>query len=268
MLQPGAKKNAEEAIQALKTQTGKDNIHFLQLDLQDLSSVKAAAQQFLAQETQLHQLYNNAGIFGGLYKETEYGCDSIFATNVMGPFAFTKLLLPILESTASTSPPGDVRVINVSSSAHKRAPPGGIVFDDLGLIKGSYPIIDWNRYGQSKLGNILVSNELFRRYASKGIYSLSLHPGAIKTSIARDYWEENFITRFFKWIALYNWWTPEMGAITPLYAGTSGEVVEKNLNGAFFFPFGKVVETTAYGRDEELALKLWEFLDGEVSRWM
>ena len=54
-----SQEKAEAALATLKQATGKDAI-FLPLDLADLSSVKRAAQRFLAQEPELHILFNNA----------------------------------------------------------------------------------------------------------------------------------------------------------------------------------------------------------------
>jgi len=261
-----SKEKAEEAINEIKKLTGKEDIHFLPMDLQDLSSLKDASEHFLSQENQLHLLYNNAGIMATPYGVTKDGYESQFGTNVVGHFALTKLLLPILETTASQTPPGTVRVINVSSLGHNFAPSGGILFDDLHLLKG-YWFAEWKRYGQSKLGNVLLTNEITRRYGSKGICSISLHPGNIHTNLAAG--TSMAQSRFGRWITSCGskfLITPAMGAITQLYAGTSPEVVEKNLNGAYLVPYAKVQPASAYGRNVELGIKLWEFLDEEVSK--
>jgi retinol dehydrogenase-12 len=106
------------------------------LDLADLRSIKAAAEEFMSKESELHVLFNNAGVmFPSMEEVTKDGYDLQFGTNVLGKafersswnlaltdvdaghFYFTKLLLPRLLSTAQTSPPGTVRVVNVSSAA-------------------------------------------------------------------------------------------------------------------------------------------------------
>jgi len=262
-----SKDKAEEAINDIKKATGKEGIVFLPLDLQDLSSVKAATQIFLANEEQLHQLYNNAGIMAVPYGVTKDGYESQFGTNVVGHFALTKLLLPILESTASKTPPGSVRVINLSSGMHGSVPPGGIAFDDLHLTNGSYWNVEWKRYGQAKLGNILFSNELARRYGSKGIYSLSIHPGVVRTNLmSGTSMSQSWIGSFFGNLASRFFVSPAYGCLTQLYAGTSPEVVEKNLNGSYFVPYGKVQAPSAYGQSAELGSKLWDYLEKEASQ--
>ena len=54
-----SEEKSQKAIEELKKETGKDSIFFLKLDLSDLVSVKAAAQEYIAKETELHTLYNN-----------------------------------------------------------------------------------------------------------------------------------------------------------------------------------------------------------------
>ncbi|KAG6328050.1 hypothetical protein ID866_11039, partial [Astraeus odoratus] len=96
----------QENIKDLKELTGHD-AHFLQLNLANLRSIKKSAKEFLSKETELHVLFNNANVIRppvGLL--TEDGYDLQFGTNTLGHFYFTKLLLPILISTASSSPDG------------------------------------------------------------------------------------------------------------------------------------------------------------------
>ncbi|THH01123.1 hypothetical protein EW026_g1516 [Hermanssonia centrifuga] len=108
----------EEAIRDLKEETGKQ-AYALQLNLADLKSVKQAAEEFQTKETQLHVLFNNAGVmFPPIESLTTDGYDQQFGTNVLGHFYFTKLLTPMLLTTAVSTPGGRVRVINTSSMGH------------------------------------------------------------------------------------------------------------------------------------------------------
>lgn len=119
---------------------------------------------------------------------TKQGYEEQLGVNVVGPFLFTKLLLPLLLSTAESvkndpSAPHDynvVRVINTSSNGHAGAPPGGFNFDDPNHLKSK-----WAAYGQSKWSNIVVADEIAKRYGSKGITAHSLNPGVIKTELTR-----------------------------------------------------------------------------------
>ncbi|KAF5343488.1 hypothetical protein D9758_015647 [Tetrapyrgos nigripes] len=163
-----ASRNTEKAMAAiedLKTKTGKEAL-FLKLDLADLKSVKAAAEEFMSKEKELHVLFNNGGVmFCPMEMVTAQGYDLQFGTNVLGHFYFTKLLLPVLLSTAETTK-NPVRVVNTSSVGH-------VMFTKLDFNSfkdgparkrlGKYLL-----YGQSKFGNIVFSNELVRRYGDKG----------------------------------------------------------------------------------------------------
>eukprot|EP01112_Ceratiomyxa_fruticulosa_P023153 TRINITY_DN8742_c0_g1_i1.p1 TRINITY_DN8742_c0_g1~~TRINITY_DN8742_c0_g1_i1.p1 ORF type:complete len:327 (-),score=80.58 TRINITY_DN8742_c0_g1_i1:124-1104(-) len=254
---------AEQVIEELKNETLKDDIHLLQMDLADLHSVKEAAETFKSQERSLHLLYNNAGIMGTPFALTKDGFEEQFGTNVIGHFVFTRLLLPVLERTASENPIGTVRIINVSSVAHSLAPCGGIRLDDITLQTSGERFLEWKRYGQSKLGNILFSNELAKRYADRGIYSVSLHPGVVDTPLQTSHAMVG--TKLFKVINFLNSFqliSPPEGAYTQIYAGVSNDIVDKKLNGAYLVPFGRVERPNKPGNDSKLAEKLWEYLEG------
>jgi NAD(P)-dependent dehydrogenase (short-subunit alcohol dehydrogenase family) len=101
--------------------------------------------------------------------------------NYVSHFLLTQLLLPALLFTAPTSPPGTVRVVNVSSDRHaKLAPKQGIVFDDINLKSAS----TWTRYGQSKFANVLHAKGPARRYGALGIRAASFHPTTVKTFVS------------------------------------------------------------------------------------
>lgn len=96
-------------------------------------------------------------------------------TNCLGPYLFTKLLLPVLQSTAASSPPGSVRVTWAGSLATEvAAPKHGIEFDAQGAAKvfGKQT----TNYGQSKVGNIFLAHELVKRAGKDGIISVVCDP--------------------------------------------------------------------------------------------
>jgi len=185
-----SQEKSQKAIDKLKEETGKDAVFFLKLDLTDLVAVKSAAEEFLGKESELHGLYNNAGVmYAPIDNITEQGYDMQFGTNVLGHFYLTKLLLPVLTATAKNSPAGTVRVVNVSSVAHIQGPPEGIRWSSIlpgnDSLEARKKLGTKRLYGQSKLGNILFSKELARRYGGEGIVSISLHPGIINTDLVR-----------------------------------------------------------------------------------
>ncbi|KAI9462832.1 NAD-P-binding protein [Lactarius psammicola] len=255
-----SEEKSQKAIDELKKETGKDSIFFLKLDLADLVSIKAAAEEYIGKETELHTLYNNGGVYAVVDKVTTQGFDMQFGTNVLGHFYLTKLLLPVLTATAKKTSAGTVRVVNLSSLGHQYGPPEGIRWATLGpgddSFKARKKLNATKLYGQSKLGNILFSNEFARRYGGEGIVSTSLHPGTVDTDIARyTSWLAQCFGRMLTYDISY-------GAITSLYAGTAPAASE--LNGKYLTSWARVVVPNKKALDAELAKKLWEWCEEQV----
>ncbi|KIK55269.1 hypothetical protein GYMLUDRAFT_47991 [Collybiopsis luxurians FD-317 M1] len=114
---------AEAAIKELKEKTSGKEAIFLKLDLSDLTTIRLTMEEFLQLtiiQTQKgnHVLINNAGVAAPIDHVTAQGFDMQFGVSTLGHFYLTKLLLPILTSTAETTPTKQVRVVHVSSYAH------------------------------------------------------------------------------------------------------------------------------------------------------
>jgi len=254
-----SEEKSQKAIEELKQETGKDSIFFLKLDLADLVSVKAAAEEYISKETELHTLYNNGGVmYTPIGHVTTQGFDMQFGTNVLGHFYLTKLLLPVLTATAKKYPAGTVRVVNVSSIGHNYGAPEGIRWATLAndSLEARKKLGTTKLYGQSKLGNVLFSNELARRYGGEGIVSTSLHPGSINTDLSRN--ASSLLQRFGRIVTF----EVSHGAITPLYAGTAPDASE--LNGKYLTAWARVVIPNKKALDPELAKKLWEWCEEQV----
>jgi len=256
-----SQEKSEKAIEELKRDTGKDTVFFLKLDLADFVSIKAAAEDFIGKESELHMLYNNGGVmYPPVDMVTSQGFDLQFGTNVLGHFYLTKLLLPILVATAKKSSPGTVRVVNVSSIGHYLRAPEGIRWTTLDRGNDSLAarkkLGTTKLYGQSKLGNILFSNELARRYGGEGIVSISLHPGAIDTDLGR--YASGLIQRLGRLVT----YPVTQGAITSLYAGTAPAAGE--LNGKYLTVWARVTLPDQNALNPELEKKLWEWCEEQV----
>ncbi|KZT60045.1 NAD(P)-binding protein [Calocera cornea HHB12733] len=250
-----SQKKAEEAIADLKQITKNDKIHFLQLDLGDLASVKQAAAEFRSSGERLDILFNNAGVMiPPIEQLTKQGYDLTWGTNVIGPSYFTMLLIPVLLQSAQSTPEGKVRVINVASNASWFAPKDGILWDTL---KGTDPnrtkkLTPETAYAQSKWGNIAFSNELAKRYGPQGIVSIAVNPGSVRTEANRH---ASPGTKWFLEHIIQGAADP-LGALTPLYAGTSPEAL--NMGGAYFWPWARVGIPRADTRDEKQWRRVWE----------
>lgn len=243
---------AEAAISKLKAETGKEAF-FLALDLSNLASVRKATDVFKSKETELHILFNNGGVMNTPIEQlTIDGYDLQFGTNVVGHYLLTKRLLPLLFAGAQSSPDRKARIVNTSSSAQMFTNTIDLdAMKDLSALKklGSGKI-----YTQSKLGNVLLSNELAQRYGDKGISSTSLNPGNLKTDIVRHTPAAFMI--LFGWL-----FSPApYGALTPLYAGVSSETVD--FNGKYLIPWARVGTSR---RDPQLGEQLWNWLESETN---
>jgi NAD(P)-dependent dehydrogenase (short-subunit alcohol dehydrogenase family) len=113
-----------DAIYQMNQSAGRNlDLNFLQMDLQDLKSVHAAAASFMHRETRLDILINNAGVMMTPFKLTTDGFETQWQVNALAPQVFVMSLLPILMQTASTSSLYDrVRVVNVVSDMAFRGP--------------------------------------------------------------------------------------------------------------------------------------------------
>ncbi|KAF5377139.1 hypothetical protein D9757_008777 [Collybiopsis confluens] len=252
-----SQEKSEIAIQELKEKTGKEAV-FLKLDLNDLATIRHTVDEFLKKETQLHVLINNAGISSPPMDQlTAQGFDKQFGVNTLGPFHFTKLLLPILTSTAQTTATKQVRVVNVASYAQYFFPK--VDFNTLKDGPARRRLARLQLYGQSKSGNILFSSELAERYGSQGVISISLHPGSIRTELSRE--APKFIVMLLNWAILY---PVEFGGIGPLYAATAPEGSE--YNGKYLTAWARYDPDGPHKnlRDPQLAKELWAYMEEQV----
>jgi NAD(P)-dependent dehydrogenase (short-subunit alcohol dehydrogenase family) len=149
-------------------------LHRAIIDLADLSSVRRAAAE-ISQIGPIDVLVNNAGVMATPFSQTVDGFELQLATNHLGPFLLTGLLLPQLVAS------GRGRVVTVSSQAHRftrRAP-----LDDPRVHHGRYS--RWGAYSRSKLAGLLFTFELDRRLREHGlpVTAVACHPGYSATEL-------------------------------------------------------------------------------------
>ncbi|KZL67435.1 short-chain dehydrogenase [Colletotrichum incanum] len=174
-------KQAIEDITASEGLGGKGALHLVEMSLDSLESVREGAQDFLAKSGgHLNILILNAGFLPSTKTKTMDGFESAFGTNHLGHFLLFQLLKDAL--LASATPDFNSRVVAVSSMAHRASE---IRFHDFNFDEeGSFET--FAAYGQSKTANIYMANEIERRYGSRRLHGLSLHPGAILTNMTQN----------------------------------------------------------------------------------
>ncbi|PCH41959.1 NAD(P)-binding protein [Wolfiporia cocos MD-104 SS10] len=248
------KDKAFTAIKELKDETGREAI-FLELDLSDLSSVRRAATQFLSMENELHVLFNNAGVMScPIDWLSPDGYDMQFATNVIGHFFFSKLLLPALFAGTATSPDHHARIIMTSSSA---AYLHTINWDSFVDGPERRKMTPQQLYAQSKLADAVLAREFAKRFSDQSIIAISLNPGSIDTELQRHVsgTERKFLRTFLLGPLEY-------GALNQLWAGTVPEAL--NYNGKFLVPWTKVGECRKEAYDDGVGSRLWDWLEHQV----
>ncbi|KAJ8276608.1 hypothetical protein COCON_G00083600 [Conger conger] len=237
---------AEAAVCDIKRESGNDEVVYMNLDLGSLQSVRSFTETFLKTEPRLDLLINNAGIF--LQGRTEDGFGMIFGVNHLGHFLLTLLLLERLKESGSS------RVVNVSSRAHLF---GAIDFNFLSTHKdlgvGDTGFQTFLLYSHSKLCNVLFTHELAKRLQGTSVTCYSLHPGPVRTEIARytSIWWRLFITPIY-WLFFVD---PVSGAQTTLHCALQ-EGIEP-LSGGYFSDCA-VVDLLPKAKDDAVARKLWE----------
>ncbi|ETN39916.1 uncharacterized protein HMPREF1541_06143 [Cyphellophora europaea CBS 101466] len=275
----------------------------LVIDLASQASVRAAAAEVLSWPDipSIDILINNAGIMNVPERTlSPDGIESHFATNHLGHFLLTNLLMPRLLAAAETNPTrGATRIINVSSSAMRD---GGVRFSDINYtrpqnqlpederhlvatlqaVNGSFDpdtdiYVPPSAYAQSKSANVLFSVALTRRlYRQYGILSVSLHPGAILTELVRYFTPERMerVHGFVKQ-GFFAWKSRGQGAATALVAALDpalGEIEDRAGREGWgaYLEDCQISEAPGWAVGAEQAERLWDLseeLVGERFGW-
>jgi len=274
----------EEALAALRRDVPGAKAEFAELDLGSLASVRRFADEFIARDLPLHLLVNNAGIMMNPFTLTPDGFESQFATNHLGHFLLTRLLLPVLERSAPA------RVVTVSSAA--------AYFPDMAAFVGRYApsLVSANAtrpldfaeylradhapdyspqaaYGRSKLANVLFARALDRRVRGKRVLSNACHPGGIATNLARHMKSDlagkhgqAFVTALDAFSAQVLL-SPSRGAVTQLFLATAPEVESAPIAGAFYRPQALPAKLPPMAT-EELEEALWALSEELVAPFL
>ncbi|MCJ1385474.1 hypothetical protein MMC17_008597 [Xylographa soralifera] len=260
----------EATATSLKTLAPNIKIRLLQLDLQSQKQIRKAAAEVNAYEEVVDVLINNAAIMTHDYSTTDDGIESQFGTNHIGHFLFTNMLLSKMLAAEK-----EVRIVNVSSRAHRRS---GIRWEDPNFqvlhaldtppYQSAVPAQTdgttyngWHAYGQSKTANMLFSVALADKLGARGVQSFSLHPGTINTNLINS-----VTTQDLKDLGLLDengnivdtkWKSFTQGAATHVVAAFDPDIADRN--GAYLCD-GRVDHDDiyeAYAKSNTEARKLW-----------
>jgi NAD(P)-dependent dehydrogenase (short-subunit alcohol dehydrogenase family) len=221
--------------QQISSATRNPNVDLHICDLGNLSSVRNIATVLKNRYEKIDVLINNASVYKRDRVLTVDGYETMFATNHLGPFLLTYLLMDRMLAS------GSARVINITAPATNR-----LNFDDL---QGQKNFNSLNAFGATKMANLLFTFELARRMENTGVTVNALHPGLARSSLMK---EAVLPLRLFTGL-----FSSPPGraakaivdlAISPVFESTHGKFLHK----------GKAIEPPAYALEPVTQLRLWD----------
>jgi len=246
---------AGDAQQRIRREVPDARTLIIQLDVSELDSVGEFVRQFSDRAGELDLLINNAGIVAIPLSRNAAGHELQLATNYLGPFALTGLLLPLFDKHRGG------RIVNVGSLAHRF---GKLNVDDLNWEQSDYD--QWKAYANSKLAMLSHTLELNRRLQKRGgnVIALAAHPGFANTNIHQNSPALTRTNPVSKWIH------KRLEAVTPSAANAARAVIlaadGAGVSGGDYYGPGGFLEIggrpakarlNPLARDTELGKKLW-----------
>jgi len=231
---------AEQAAADIRAASGNPAVDAFAADMTSQNELRQLAAVVLEAYPRLDVLVNNVGGFWAHRHSTADGLERTFALNHLAPFLLTNLLLDRLKASAPA------RVITVSSGAQSM---GRIEFDDL---QGARSYSGQRAYNQSKLANVMFTNELARRLHGTRVMANSLHPGVVRTNFGAEdqAWFFTVISRVVRPLLK----TPAQGAQTPIYLASTPDL--EDVTGQFFTN-GKPKRANRIAYDIDMTARLW-----------
>ena len=212
-------------------------VHTVRCDLASLASVRDCAAKVRSSFGPIRLLINNAGMSSWRHRMSTDGFELTFATNHLGPFLLTHLLLDRLDADCG-------RIVNVASRVHYR---GRINLDWVRDPKAPY--LGTAAYAQSKLANVLYTFALARRLENSRVTANCLHPGVVATNLLPKW------LRVVKPLMSRVIFDAERGARTTLHLALASEVA--GISGRYFDEHQVVRPAAALANDIELQELLW-----------
>lgn len=249
-------------------------LEIVQGELDSLSSVNAAANNFLKRSSQLNILINNAGIFHAPFELTKDGFESQLAIDHIAHHLLFKKLASLL--LKSSTPHFHSRVVVVASAVHLS---GEVDFNDINYTQGrKYDPSE--AYSQAKLANVWFANHLEKLYGKQGLHGLSLHPGMITTDNVRSKMLPDFLVHLGMFDASGEYLLSshsksiEQGAATTVWAAVTPELEGK---GALYLEDAAIAKPNVPGEfsgysatafEEDKAAKLWDWTEAAIAKFV
>lgn len=239
----------QAALEQVKQATGNPQVELMQLDLASQASIRRFAADFLAGHARLDVLIHNAANFDHTLKQpvlTEDGVETIFATNHVGPFLLTHLLLERLKASAPS------RVITVASKGLMVYPALDIEFDNL---NGQRRFSSQHAYYHSKLAQIMFTYDLAERLKGNGVTVNCVRVTAVAVPDERLGNLPGWLRKLYdlkRRAAI----TPERQAETYVYLAADAAV--EGVTGGYWDENNKQVRSNANSYKRETWQRLWD----------
>ena len=228
----------QKVVSDIKRRRPDAEVDVMRLVLSDLSQVEDFVDQFKQKYDRLHILVNNAGQIASPSETlTADGIEATFQVNYLSHFLLTIRLLDHLKKSAPA------RIVHVSSSAHRSAPPEGVYLDLERHATNNLSLPQ--RYGMSKLAQMVFSKELSRRLTAHAVYSNACHPGLVDSNFLDGLTQAlgptlgppcRFLMQLRNKVIAYS---PETAALTPLSLAAGDGVERDGVSGRYFVPIAQ-----------------------------
>ena len=233
-------------LNEITSATQNPNLDLQLCDLSVLSSVRNLAQILNSKYQKINVLINNASVYKRKRVTTVEGFEEMFATNHLGPFLLTNLLLELLRAGVQEN--GSAHVLNITAPSTVQ-----LDFNDLQSEKKFNSL---TAFGATKMANLLFTFALARRLENTGITVNAIHPGLARSRLMKESFP---LLRLFTWLissppqkVAENIVQP---AIAPAYEQMSGKFLHR----------GKEIEAPAYAHDHEAQQQLWDVSERLIS---
>ena len=229
------KERGEIAKADVISATSNSAVELMVVDLSLQESIQKMVTGFGEKHDHLDVLINIAAVYKSQRVMTSDGLEMMFATNHLGPFLLTTLLLEKLKGSA----PARVLVVTAPSTTP-------LDFDNL---QGEKRFSSLQAFGVTKMCNLLFTYELSRRLEGTSVTVNAVHPGLVKSKLMK---EAPFLMR---WLTQLSSKPPEKAAASIAYLASSAEMV--SVTGKFFKE-GKAIKSPQYSHDQDVQRKLWD----------
>ena len=211
------------------------NVDFLTCDLSSIGAIRNFVTFVKSKHPKIDVLINDAAVVRRERKTSMDGYELMFATNHLGPFLLTNLLLDSLKAG------GSARILNITAPSTTK-----LNFEDL-QSKESFNYLDV--FGATRMMNLLFTFELARRLEGSGVTANAVHPGLARSDLMH---ESPAIMRWFVWLASA---PPARVAIDIVRLAILPQF--EKINGKFLHKT-KEIKAPAYAHDREAQRKLWD----------